>query len=277
MSNDLGDIINISNAAPLGGIAVKKLCDFACTLADAAAEVSLRYFKQPLDIDNKYEDGGFDPVTQADRKAELAIRKLITASYPDHDIFGEEFGRTNKGSDFEWVLDPIDGTRAFISGLPTWGTLIALKYRGIPIIGIIDQPYIKERYVGWTTGATLNGAPIYTRNCVDLSQATLSTTDPNLLTEQERPAFDSILKESKLVRYGLDCYAYAVLAAGHIDLVIESGLKPYDMMALIPVIRGAGGVACNWEGEDPGDCGRLIALGDPSLKQTICSALSEAL
>jgi len=273
MSIDFSDNSNVNSAVPLGGIAVKTLCDFACTLADAAAEVSLRYFKTPLVIDNKYDDGGFDPVTQADRKAELAIRKLITAAYPDHDIFGEEFGRTNRGSDFEWVLDPIDGTRAFISGLPTWGTLIALKYKGTPIIGIIDQPYIRERYVGWTTGATLNGTRIYTRSCPDLSQATLSTTDPDLLTKQERPAFDSILKKSKLVRYGLDCYAYAVLAAGHIDLVIESGLKPYDMMALIPVVRGAGGVACNWEGEDPGGCGRLIAMGDPSLKTTICNIL----
>ena len=245
-----------------GGLSTETLTSFASELVDAAAAVTLKFFKSPINVDNKLAGGAFDPVTEADQRAERTIRSLIEKHYPDHDIFGEEYGRTNKGSDFEWVLDPIDGTRAFISGLPSWGTLIALKYQGVPVIGVIDQPYIKERYIGWTSGASLNGAPLKTRACESLALATLSTTDPNLFTAAERPAFNQILEKSRLVRYGLDCYAYAVVAAGHMDLVIESGLNPYDMMALIPVIRGAGGIATNWQGQSPGDCGRLIASGD---------------
>jgi len=248
-----------------GGISAKTLSAFAADLADAAASVTLKYFKSPIGVNNKLGDQGFDPVTQADQEAEQAIRALINERYPDHDIFGEEFGRSDKGSDFEWVLDPIDGTRAFISGLPVWGTLIALKYKGEPVIGLIDQPYIRERYVGWTTGAELNGTPIRTRSCKQLEKATLSTIDPDLFTEAERPAFDKILKSCRLVRYGLDCYAYAIVAAGHMDLVIESGMMPYDMMALIPVVRGAGGTATNWEGNAPGECGRLLVSSDAKL------------
>jgi len=244
-----------------GGIDADTLTAFAAELAAAAAAVTIPCFKRPIDIENKLANEGFDPVTEADRKAEKAIRDLIEEHYPEHDIFGEEFGRTNKGSDFEWVLDPIDGTRAFISGLPSWGTLIALRFQGEPVIGVIDQPYLRERYIGWTTGACLNGELIKTRPCASLGQATLSTTDPDLFADIERPIFDQIRQATRLVRYGLDCYAYAVLAAGHIDLVVESGLKPYDMMALIPIVRGAGGIATNWSGGLPGDCGRLVAAG----------------
>lgn len=255
---------------------LETLKSFACDLADAAAKVTLAYFKNPLTIDDKEKGAGFDPVTRADQEAEAAIRDLIEAKFPEHGIFGEEFGRKETNSAFEWVLDPIDGTRAFISGLPSWGTLIALKYKDVPLIGVIDQPYIKERYLGWTTGASLNGEPIQSRPCNTLEGATLSTTDPDLFTSNERPAFDTLLAQSRLVRYGLDCYAYAVMAAGHMDIVVESGLKPYDMMALIPVIRGAGGKATNWEGQAPGDCGRLLAVGDPTLADTAINILADA-
>lgn len=257
-----------------GGLSTETLTTFAATLADAAAAVTLQYFKSPIGVDNKLSGDAFDPVTEADQGAERAIRALIDTTYPDHDIFGEEYGRSDKGSDFEWVLDPIDGTRAFISGLPSWGTLIALKYKGVPVIGVIDQPYLRERYIGWTAGATLNGKPISTRNCKALASATLSTTDPDLFQESERPVFDKVLNNSRLVRYGLDCYAYAIVAAGHMDIVIESGLKPYDMMALIPVVRGAGGIVTNWEGDAPGDCGRLVAAGDTSLHAEALSILA---
>ncbi|NVJ97070.1 MAG: histidinol-phosphatase [Alphaproteobacteria bacterium] len=250
--------------SPVSKAEIEALCAFACRLADAAAEVTLKYFRSPIGVDNKEEGTGFDPVTKADQGAEEAIRALIETEYPDHGIFGEEFGIKAASGPFEWVLDPVDGTRAFISGLPTWGTLIALRYNGEPIIGVIDQPYLRERYLGWPGGATLNGEPIKTRSCASLGTATISTTDPDLFKGHERPAFNTLLNESQLVRYGLDCYAYAVMASGHMDLVIESGLKPYDMMALIPVVRGAGGSATNWEGDAPGDCGRLLALGDPA-------------
>ena len=249
---------------------------FACTLADAAAAVSLRYFRNPVSVDNKEAGaGGFDPVTIADQGAEKAIRALIEDRYPDHSIHGEEFGHKRTDSPFEWVLDPIDGTRAFISGLPTWGTLIALTYQGVPVIGVIDQPYMKERYLGWTRpigpgqemrgGATLNGEPMTTRACAKLSAATLSTTDANLFHGKERKGFDTLLGAVQLARYGLDCYAYGIVASGHMDLVVESGLQPYDMMALIPVIRGAGGAVSDWRGHAPGDSGHILAVGDAAL------------
>jgi len=259
----------------LSNAETEELKAFACVLADAAASISLKYFRQQVTVDNKLSDGGFDPVTQADRGAEQAIRKLIEAQYPDHQILGEEFGRKQTDSPFEWVLDPIDGTRAFISGLPTWGTLIGLAYEGEPVIGVIDQPYVGERYLGWTTGATLNGKPISTRPCPDLSSATLSTTDPDLFTQAERPLFDQIRGESKLVRYGMDCYAYAILSSGFLDVVIESGLELYDMMALIPVVRGAGGSATGWSGERPGPSGRLLAVGDPVLAGKLLKTTAE--
>lgn len=263
------------NTVALSREETEELTGFAVRLADAAAGVTLQHFRQPVAVDDKDGGDGFDPVTQADREAEQAIRALIEAHYPDHQIFGEEYGLKETGSAFEWVLDPIDGTRAFISGLPTWGTLIGLKYEGTPVIGVIDQPYIKERYVGWTSGATLNGRPIKTRPCTSLAQATVSTTDPALFGPGERERFERILAETRLVRYGLDCYAYAVLANGFMDLVIESGLKPYDMMALIPVIRGAGGSATNWQGHAPGDCGRIVALGDPALLDTVLEIIGD--
>ncbi len=252
---------------------IETLKAFACELADAAAAVTLKYFKKTIPVTDKDKGAGFDPVTKADQGAEEAIRALIEAHYPDHGIFGEEFGIKKTDGPFEWVLDPVDGTRAFISGLPSWGTLIGLRHNGVPIIGVIDQPYIRERYLGWPGGASLNGEPITTRSCKSLDEATISTTDSALFQNHERPAFDEILKRSKLNRYGLDCYAYAVVSAGHMDLVIESGLKPYDMMALIPILRGAGGSATNWEGGAPGDCGRLLAVGDPALLDEVLPIL----
>lgn len=257
----------------IGTIPVSTLLQFASKLADAAAKVTLEHFRAPIGVDNKLGDSGFDPVTQADQGAERAIRALLEEHFPDHDIFGEEYGRTNKGSDYEWVLDPVDGTRAFISGLPTWGTLIALTYKGEPVIGVIDQPYLKERYLGWPGGASLNGERISTSDNT-LAEATLSTTDADLFNAEERPAFDRVLKETRLVRYGMDCYAYAIVASGHMDVVIESGLQPYDMMALIPVIRGAGGIATNWEGKAPGPCGRIVASANKSLHESILSSLN---
>ncbi len=250
---------------PLTPEKIQDLATFAARLADAAEKVTLKHFRQPIDVDNKLGEAGFDPVTMADRGAEEAIRALIEAHYPDHAIVGEEFGIKDTGSPFEWVLDPIDGTRAFISGLPTWGTLIGLKYEDEPIVGVIDQPYLKERYVGWTIGATLNGKAIKTRQCPTLSTATISTTDPDLFDADDRAVFDAILGQTRLARYGLDCYAYAILSSGFMDVVMETGLQPYDMMALIPVIRGAGGSATCWTGGKPGDSGKLLAVGDTAL------------
>ncbi|WND03097.1 histidinol-phosphatase [Temperatibacter marinus] len=251
---------------------LREMTAVANRLADAAAKVTLTYFRQSGDVTNKL-DQGFDPVTEGDKGAEKAIRAILDSDLPHHGIIGEEFGRKNDQADLVWTLDPIDGTRAFISGLPTWGTLIALSYKGVPILGVIDQPYIKERFVGSSLGSTLNGVPITTRKCSNLSHATISTTAPELFVGSERELWESLQEKTQLTRYGLDCYAYAILSAGHIDVVMETGLQIYDMAALIPVIRGAGGVATNWSGSEAGEnCnseqenGRLLAYGDPALK-----------
>lgn len=245
---------------------IEELKLFAGTLADAAAGISMQYFRKKISVEDKGNPTWFDPVTKADQDAEKAIRTLIETTYPDHGIFGEEFGIKKTDGPFEWVLDPIDGTRAFISGLPTWGTLIALRYEGEPVVGVIDQPYLQERYLGWAygdmKGATLNGDAIETRSCRSLGEATISTTDADLFNDKERPLFDAVRAKAQLIRYGMDCYAYGIVASGHMDAVIEAGLQPYDMMALIPIVRGAGGVTVNWQGEKPGDDGRLIAAGD---------------
>ena len=249
------------------------LSAFAERLADAAAEITLRHFRADMTVDNK-EKTGFDPVTIADRGAEDAIRALIETTYPDHGIEGEERPPRPAEGPFTWILDPIDGTRSFICGVPTWGTLIALLYEGRPVIGVIDQPYLKERYVGSPLGTTLNGNTIRTRACTGLSDAVMSTVDPDLFQDGERAVFDTLKTRSKLIRYSLDCYAYAILSAGHFDLILETRMKPYDIMALVPVIRGAGGMVTDWSGNEPGPDGRLVALGDPGMAAEVLPLLT---
>ncbi len=246
---------------------------FLPVLGDAAAKESLKYFRQQPDIDNKL-DAGFDPVTVADRNAERAIRALIEEHFPDHGIDGEEFAQKPANGPFRWSLDPIDGTRAYIAGLPSWGTLVALLYEDDPILGMIDQPYLGERYIGAPDGTTLNGKPVQTRPLDSLSGAIAMTTDPALFQAGERPRYDRLAETCRLVRYGFDCYAYAVLASGHIDLVIESGLKTHDMLALIPVVRGAGGSATDWSGHPASGEDQILALGNPALLDEAIDLLS---
>jgi myo-inositol-1(or 4)-monophosphatase len=219
----------------------------------------------------------FDPVTDADKTAERAMRALIEAEFPDHGILGEEYGETESRSGYQWVLDPIDGTRAFISGLPLWGVLIGLTYEGRPIVGVMDQPYIEERYRGWNDGAELvtraGKRTLKTRACASLSEATLSTTDPYLLRDAEGEAFTRVREQAKLTRYGYDCYAYAMVASGTMDCVIESNLKPFDICALIPIITGAGGGVCAWDGGDASQGGRVLAYGDARVRDAAISLL----
>ena len=226
---------------------------FADTLADAARTAILPFFRAPHAIDNK-SDKIFDPVTEADRASEQRMRQLIEAGFPDHAILGEEFGEKPGASGYQWILDPIDGTRAFVAGLPTWGVLIGLYYEGAPLIGVMDQPYLDERYRGFPGGAesTIRGVTreLKTRAALQLKDATLSTTDPTLFRGAEIDAFERVRQASKVVRYGFDCYAYCMLASGYMDCVIESGLKPFDIAALIPIITGAGGGVCNWRGRE---------------------------
>jgi inositol-phosphate phosphatase / L-galactose 1-phosphate phosphatase / histidinol-phosphatase len=244
------------------------------SLADAAGEVIRRYFRRKLTVDEKPD---LTPVTIADREAEAAMRSLIEARFPDHGIFGEEHGKTRPEADFIWVLDPIDGTKSFIAGIPLFGTLIALTYCGKPLLGVIDQPISRERWLGVEgRESTLNGAPIHTRLCPDLAGATLYATSPDMFLGIDNPAFVKLRSAVKLTRYGADCYAYAQLASGFIDLVVEASLKPYDYCALVPVIEGAGGSITDWQGKalDLNSDGRVVACGDPALAAPACAVLA---
>ncbi|MBX9746071.1 MAG: histidinol-phosphatase [Hyphomonadaceae bacterium] len=255
------------------------LLAFADTLAEAARAAILPFFRASHTVTDK-GGGRFDPVTDADESAERAMRAMITAEFPDHAILGEEYGGTLASEGYQWILDPIDGTRAFISGLPTWGVLIGLYYEGRPLIGVMDQPYLDERYRGWMQGANLTarGATrkLKTRSCTGLGEATLSTTDPYLFRDGEADSFARARAAARLTRYGYDCYAYCMLAAGHIDAVIESGLKPFDIAALIPIVAGAGGGVCNWEGGDASAGGRVLAWGDKRVRDEALRALAGA-
>lgn len=243
-------------------------------LADAAGAIVRRYFRQPIPVDDKSD---LTPVTIADREAEAAMRRLIEVRFPEHGIFGEEEGRTRPDAEYQWVLDPIDGTKSFISGVPLFGTLIALAHRRRPVLGIIDQPIAGERWQGAQGHpSTLNGRPIRTRPCAALGTATLFTTSPDMFQGAEADAFQRLRAATKLTRYGADCYAYALVATGFIDLVVESGLKPYDFCALVPVIEGAGGAVTDWQGKplDLASDGHAVAAGDARLAAAARAALA---
>jgi inositol-phosphate phosphatase / L-galactose 1-phosphate phosphatase / histidinol-phosphatase len=205
------------------------------------------------------------------------MRRLIAARFPDHGIIGEEFGREREDAEFVWVLDPIDGTKSFISGVPLFGTLIALARRGRPILGIIDQPISRERWIGAAGRPTLfNGAPIRVRPCPSLAAATLFATSPDMFVGADRDAFGRVAEAVKLVRFGADCYAYGLVALGFIDLVIESSLKPYDFSAMLPIIEGAGGIASDWRGVELTvvSDGRVVIAGDRRAHQAALELLA---
>ncbi len=248
----------------------EELLAFAGRLADAAAAVSLKHFRTRLAVENK-KAGGFDPVTAADKGAETAIRALIESTHPDHGILGEEHGALRTRSGFTWVIDPIDGTRAFITGSPMWGTLIALNDGERAVIGVLDQPFIGERFwgvslPGWREAGHVRGRErrrLETRECTRLAEACLSTTTPEMFKGDDRAPFDTLMRDARLTRFGGDCYQYGLLAMGFLDLVVEVTLQPYDIQALIPIIEGAGGAVTTWEGGAADAGGRVIAAGDP--------------
>lgn len=236
----------------MGKIEQTSFAAFAGRLADAARLVTVAACPAARAAENKGAAERFDPVTVADRQAELAMRALIEAQYPDHGIEGEEFPNKEASGRHIWTLDPIDGTRAFICGLPSWTTLIGLIAGGEPILGLIDAPALNERYLGTEGSArmiTTGGSRLLsTSPCINLAEARLSTTDPYLFEAGEFDAFEHLRRAVRLTRFGYDAYAYARLASGDIDLVAESGLKPHDFWPLVQVIRGAGGVIGNWSG-----------------------------
>jgi myo-inositol-1(or 4)-monophosphatase len=239
---------------------------FVEELAAVSGETIRPFFRSALGVENKSRSGGFDPVTAADRAAETAMRTLIKRTFPEHGIVGEEFGPDRENAEYVWVLDPIDGTKSFICGMPVWGTLIALTRRGEPIYGLMHQPFTREHFSGDGKGARYRGPAgdraLRVRPCTSLQEAILATTSPLLMNGDDRRAFGRVENAVRLSRYGGDCYAYCVLAAGHVDLIIETELKPHDVLALIPIIEGAGGVITTWENGPPHRGGRIVAAGD---------------
>jgi inositol-phosphate phosphatase/L-galactose 1-phosphate phosphatase/histidinol-phosphatase len=248
----------------------------ATALADAAGAAIRPFFRHIFKLEDKADAS---PVTEADRAAEAAMRAILEVERPDDGIIGEEYGTVRESASRQWVLDPIDGTTSFIAGRPIFGTLIALMEEGWPVLGIIDQPIAAERWLGAAGRPTMfNGQRAKTRVCRELDQAILATTSPNLFSEEEAGHFVALA--SKVARrrivYGGDCYNYGLVASGHVDLVVEAGLKLYDFAALVPIVEGAGGTMCDWSGEplNAESMGDVIAVGDPARLDDILEALA---
>ncbi|MEO0344562.1 MAG: inositol monophosphatase family protein [Pseudomonadota bacterium] len=258
---------------------LSELIDCANILADAAREPALRYFRQDsLSVENKRSDG-FDPVTEADRAVERTLREQLAELRPQDAIVGEEYGAQPGRSEITWIVDPIDGTRAFVVGAPTWGVLIAAATQTGVLCGVIDQPFTQERFIGAGGTCTWHrhgkSQKLQTRKTNILSEARLMTTFPELGTEKDRAGFESVAQNVKLVRYGLDCYAYALLAAGQIDLVIEAGLASYDVAGPIGVIEAAGGVVTTWSGGSALQGGQVLASANPTIHAKALKMLSD--
>ncbi len=251
--------------------------EFLRRLATVAAAETLPRFRARGAVSNK-EAGGFDPVTEADREAERAIRELIGTAYPEHGILGEEHGSHNASSRHIWIIDPIDGTRAFISGVPTWGTLVGLTEDGRATAGIMSQPFTGELYFANHTGAHYEGPggarPLKTSGTTRLEEAILFTTTPALFKGPARSRYDALEAKVRLARYGADCYAFAMVAAGNIDIAVDAGLQSYDIAALVPIIEKAGGVVTTFEGGRPENGGDIIAAATPELHEAARALLA---
>lgn len=254
-----------------------ELLKFAIDSAIAAGAETLPYFRADAVIENKLTDGRFDPVTQADKAVEVALRELIRARYPEHGIFGEEFGH-EAGNGLTWVIDPVDGTRAFMSGMLHWGLLLALFDGARPIIGVMYQPYTEEIWFGDGRSATFRRGtlerPLRVRHCDTLQDAVMATTSPLLFEGGEQAGFARLEGAVKLSRYGGDCYLYGMLAMGFIDLATDGMLNPYDIQALVPIIQGAGGIVTTYSGGDASMGGTVLAAGNPALHRTALELLN---
>ena len=260
---------------------LNELLKVANEMADAARVATLQFFRgNALATENKETDGGFDPVTLGDRAAERAMRDVLAMRRPDDGIFGEEFGKSSSATGLTWVLDPIDGTRAFVCGMASWGVLISVEDDNGPLLGIIDQPYLEERFIGCGMSGELEWRggtrPLRARTGVALEDALLLTTFPEIGTDEERVGFERVRDQVKLTRYGLDCYGYALLALGQVDLVIEAGLSAYDISAPVAVIQSAGGVVTDWQGNPCHGGGRVLAAGSRELHEEALALLVQA-
>jgi histidinol phosphatase-like enzyme (inositol monophosphatase family) len=251
--------------------------ELAHALADRAGEVILPHFRSGVAVDHKGGDS-FDPVTVADRDAEAAIRQMLADTYPSHGVVGEEFADTRPEAEYCWIIDPIDGTRSFIMGQPLWGTLLGLTAGGVPVLGMMDQPYTRERFWAGEAGSffrrDVETRTMKTRACATLGEAVLATTSPDMFGGADAARFERLSCAVRLRRFGGDCYNYCLLALGQIDLVAEAGLKPFDILPLIPIIERAGGVVTTWEGGDPRGGGRILAAGDRKVHEAAVAVLS---
>src|SRR5258706_9545604 len=252
---------------------------FVDDLAKASGETILPFFRTALNVRDKNNRGQFDPVTAADPGAEAAMRALIRRTFPDDGIIGEEFGEERPDAEYVWVLDPIDGTKSFISGMPAWGTLIALLRSGEPVFGMMNQPFTRERFSGDGGRAHYRGPngkrDLRVRTCPDLASAVLFTTSPLLMNAHDREIFAQVEKAVRLSRYGGDCYAYCMLAAGHVDLVIETELKSYDVLPLVPITAVAGCAVTTMEGGPAKAGGRVVVAGDARVHAQAMALLAE--
>ncbi len=253
----------------------------AHTLADASGRVILPHFRRQMAVENKAQGRDFDPVTAADRGAERVISRMLAKSHPHHGLTGEEYGSRNIEARYRWVVDPIDGTRSFMTGALTWGTLIGLLDGDVPILGIMDQPFVRERFWAGAKAAYQRGPDgktrkLRTRTCSKLSDAMLSTTHPDLFASgKEANGFQRVKSTARMTRFGGDCYGYALLASGLVDLVIEVGLKPFDVIALIPIVEKAGGRMTTWDGLPAVNGGRIVASGDAKLHDDVLRLLNK--
>jgi len=262
----------------LDQIQLDELTDFAKELADVARQTIVPYFRSQMSVNEKpTRSPTGQPVTEADLETETAMRNLITKYFPDHGIIGEEFATVNPDADLCWVLDPIDGTRAFIAGLPMFGTLIGLGLRGKPMLGVLDQPILKERFIGVGNQSTFNGKTIRTRKCHKLTDAVYSITDPRMMAgSAQQAALKNLMRITQVTQFGGNCYAYGMLAAGSIDLITENDIKPWDIFALIPIIRGAGGTVTSWSGQAAETSPHVLACGDGRLHADVLKYLRNA-
>jgi len=261
---------------------IETFLTFAARLADAARAAILPHFRQPLTVTDKAGGASaYDPVTVADRNAESEIRALIHEHYPSHGILGEEHGHEPGTSPLRWVIDPIDGTRAFITGVPLWGTLIALSDEHGPILGVVDQPFLRERFSGSRLGARYEfpdrEGVLRTRACSSLDQAILYCTHPNMFPQEpQRGAFADLEAAVRLSRFSGDCYSYCMLAFGLVDVVVDAGMNSWDIHAIIPIIEAAGGVVTGWDGGSAVQGGKVLAAGDRAAHEQALRILSRA-
>ena len=253
-----------------------EFCRFAEQLADAARSITMKWFRNPVTIETKVDQS---PVTIADREVELTIRRLVEERYPHHGFIGEEYDNVATDQEFAWIVDPIDGTQQFITGVPLFGTLIGLLIGGRPVVGVVDVPAMHERWVGVHGRRTLlNGNPCATGNTTDLADASIFTTSPYVLGDRNIEIYDRVSRQCRTRRFGLDCYAYSLLASGYVDVVMEAGLQSFDILPIVPVIEGAGGRVSDWDGRDLTltDCDRVLAVGNDRLHIAVIDQIRAA-